>query len=305
MENYEVKVSQQAGAISCDFEAAKAYLEERLAEYNGVVFTEDSKKDAKAAVADLRKEKKAFSDRVKTVKEEYMKPFNAFAEQATELLNMYDKPIDFINQQVSDFEKKRIEEKREKIKEWYAECIDDMQEILPLARIYNVKWENATMNPTQVRKEMMERKAATVEAINAIKEMKTDIEAKAIQMYIDSFDLTKVILYINQHEQQKKEILEREQERLRQEEAERIRREERQKIEAEINRQRELEEAKRKAEEEKAAAVEKAREEAVESLIPDLTGESNLYEYRISLTEEAKEKLEMYMTSVGIEWELI
>ena len=65
----------------------------------------------------------------------------------------------------------------------------------------------------------------------------------------------------------------------------------------------------RKAEEEKRIAVEAAKEEAsqelVESLIPDVGGESSLYEYRISLTEDAKQKLEMYMDSVGIEWELM
>ena len=64
------------------------------------------------------------------------------------------------------------------------------------------------------------------------------------------------------------------------------------------------------AEAEKAAAVEQARAEAaqevVDSLIPDdLSGESSLYEYRMSLTADAKEKLEMYLESIGIEWELI
>ena len=43
MESYEVQVQQQAGKITCDFEAGKAYLNERLEEYRNVVFTEDSK----------------------------------------------------------------------------------------------------------------------------------------------------------------------------------------------------------------------------------------------------------------------
>ena len=97
----------------------------------------------------------------------------------------------------------------------------------------------------------------------------------------------------------------REQERLRQEEQERIRREERAKLEAE---QRAIE-AERRAQEEKEAAIESAREEAaqevIDGLIPDMDGETSLYEYRISLSEDAKKKLEMYMDSVGIEWELM
>lgn len=316
MEKYQVQVTQQAGQILYDFAGAKEYLNRRMKEYQGVIFTEDSKKEAKSTVADLRKEKKAFSDRIKEVKEEYMKPFNVFAGQAMELVEMYDQPINFINGQITAFEQKRIEEKKEQIKQLYEECIDDMQQVLPLTKIYNLKWENATANPTQIRRELMERKESVKQALDAIHQMNTDVEDKAVKRYLDSFDLTETILYINQHEQQKREILAREQERIRREEEERIRREERQKLEAERREQEarakaeaEKQEMLRQAEIRKQEAVEQAKEEAVQDMIeeltPDFAGESSLYEYRMSLTMDAKEKLEMYLDSVGIEWEMI
>lgn len=317
MESYEVQVQQQAGEISCDFNAAKAYLNERLEEYRNVVFTEDSKKEAKATVASLRKEKKAFTDRVKEVRNEYMKPLEEFAARAKVLADMYDQPINFINDQVTAFEQHRIEEKKEQIKELYLECMGDMQEELPLNKIYNSKWENATTNPTQIRREMMDRKESVKQGLDAIRQMHSDVEEKAIAMFLASFDLTKTILYINQYEQQQKEIIAREQERIRREEEERIRQEERAKLEAERRERESLERAEREkqealaaAEAEKQVAVELAKEEAaqevIDAMIPqDLEGESNLYEYRFALTAEAKEKLEMYLTSVGIDWELI
>lgn len=310
MESYEVQVQQQAGKITCDFESGKTYLNERLEEYRNVVFTEDSKKEAKATVASLRKEKKAFTDRVKEVRDEYMKPLEEFAAKAKELADMYDQPINFINGQVSAFEQRRIEEKKEQIKDLYLECLGDMQAELPLNKIYNSKWENATTNPTQIRREMMERKETVKQGLDAIRQMHSDSEEKAVAMFLESYDLTKSILYINQYEQQKKEILAREQQ-------ERIRREERAKLEAEqrerealARAERDKQEALAAAEAEKLAAVEQAKEEAaqevIDSMIPqDLEGSSNLYEYRMALTAEAKEKLEMYLTSVGIDWELI
>lgn len=316
MESYEVQVQQQAGKITCDFESGKTYLNERLEEYRNVVFTEDSKKEAKATVASLRKEKKAFTDRVKEVRDEYMKPLEEFAAKAKELADMYDQPINFINGQVSAFEQRRIEEKKEQIKDLYLECLGDMQAELPLNKIYNSKWENATTNPTQIRREMMERKETVKQGLDAIRQMHSDSEEKAVAMFLESYDLTKSILYINQYEQQK-EILAREQERIRREEEERIRREERAKLEAEqrerealARAERDKQEALAAAEAEKLAAVEQAKEEAaqevIDSMIPqDLEGSSNLYEYRMALTAEAKEKLEMYLTSVGIDWELI
>lgn len=314
--NHEVTITQQPALIQCDFETAKAYLEERLKEYQGVIFTEDTKADAKKTVAELRKEKKAFEDRVKEAKKEYMEPFDIFLGQAQELIEMYERPITFINTQVADFERKRIAEKQEYIKSLYDEYIGDMAEILPLSRIYNEKWENATTSKKAICDEIVGRRDEARNAISAIKGMNSEAEDKALAIYKDTLDLSKAMLHISQYEAQKQEIMAREQERLRQEEQERIRREERAKleaeqraIEAERRAQEEKEEALRQAEIEAQAAVEAAKEEAaqevIDSLIASGEGEANLYEYRLSLTEEQKEKLELYLNSVGIDWEMI
>ena len=300
MEN-NVVVTQQSGAIQCNFEEMKAYLQNRLAQYNGVLFTEDTKADAKKTVAQLRKEKKALIDRVKEVKAEYMKPFDDFYGQAVEVIEMYDEPINFINDQVDEYEKKRIEEKKAYIKELYDEFVgnSDVAEYLPLDKIYNPKWENATTNRKAICTELTEHRDKCRDAIATIKGMNSEVEEVAIEMYAMSFDLTKCVLYINNHEKTKAEILAREQERVRREEEERIRREEREKIEAERKAQEEKEAIIKVAQEE----IQKAKEEAIEAFIPSVEGEANLYEYRISLTDDAKKKLEMFMDSIGVEWE--
>lgn len=302
---HNVVVTQQNGVISCDFESAKAYLKTRLDEYDGVLFTEDTKQDAKKTVANLRKEKKAFTDRVKEVKEEYMKNFNDFYGKAVELADMYDVPINFINNQIEDFEKKRIEEKKVLIKELYDEFVGntDVAEYLPLEKIYNTKWENATTNRKAICTELTEYRDNARLAVNSIKDMHSDVEEIALKMYKESLDITKCILYINNHEKQKAEILAREQERIRREEIERIRMEERKKLEAERKAQEEKEAIIKVAQEEIQKAKEETAKEVIEAFTPNVEGMANLYEYRISLTDDAKAKLEMYMDSVGIEWE--
>lgn len=309
MGNYEVLVTQKPGSIQCDFEGAKAYLGRQLEAYKGLVFTEDKKKEAKETVAALRKDKKAFADRVKEVREEYMAPYEAFFGQAQELADMFDEPIRFINGQIEDFEKKRIEEKQQLIRQLYEECISDMADFLPLKKIYNPKWENATTTPKAIRAELMNRKEDAKKAIATIKEMHSDVEGLALDMYKESFDLTKCIMYITNHEQQKAAILAREQERIRREEEESIRRDEREKLAAERRAEAEKEELLRQAEIDRQRSVEAAREEAaqevIDSLIPDTDGETNLYEYRMEMTADQKEKLELYLSSVGIEWEMV
>lgn len=309
MENNIVVVTQERGVINCDFESAKAYLNQRLEEYKGATFTEDSKTVAKKVVASLRQEKKAFADRVKEVKSEYMEPFTKFEQQAKELIGLYDEPINFINSQVEAFEEKHRQEKKELIYAIYSECIGDMEEYLPIEKIYNPKWENATFLKKDIKVEIIDVVKASKAAVDTIRGMNSEAVDAALDRYKQDLSLSNAIAYINNYEQQKAAILAREQEKQKQEEQERIRREEREKILAEQRAQQEKEVALKRAEEEKLAAVEAAKAEAaqetIDGLIPDIAGDTNLYEYRMALTADAKEKLEMYLDSIGIDWELI
>lgn len=301
----ELMITQKTGEISYDFEAAKRKIESRLEEFKGAVFTEESKPYAKKIVAELRKEKSGFSDGVKAAKIDYMKPFQEFEKQAKELISLYDEPINLINGQVQEFEEKRKQEKREAIERIAEEELSAVSEYVSLESVYNKKWENATYKEKDIREELKQIASNTFAAITTIKSMNSPDEAEAIDVYKRTFDITKAISLINDRAAVRADAIRREEERKKREEEERIRREEREKIEAEIRHKKELEEAERKKAEEVAAAAEEARAEVVESFIPSFDGESNLYEYRVFLTADAKEKLEMFMDSTGIDWELI
>lgn len=322
----DVLIKQTNGLIETNFEEAKKYLAEQTEAYTKLVFTEDTKKDAKDTVAQLRKDKKSLQDRVKQVSDEYMAPLNEFKAKANELIGLYDVPISAINEQIEAFEAKRIEEKKAAIAEYYNEIIpeDEWREVIPLDVIYNKKWENATTSAKAIKEEIMQRKTDAKAAYSAIKAMHSDKEDEALAMYRKNFNLTEAIDHINRNEEYKREIAE--QERIKAEKEaeerrikeqreaeERIRAEERAKIEAEQAHQRELEEAERQKQAElealeaqKAQEVAEAQAEAIEAFIPeDIEEPAEDYSYTITLTKDAKEKLEMFMDSVGIEYELI
>lgn len=279
----EIKIVAQ-NEIKYDFSNAKKEISEQLELYRGLVFTEDAKKQAKDTVADLRKRKKELQDKVKEVKQAWMKPFEEFANAANEVITLYDEPIGLINQQVTEFENKRIEEKREHIRELYQEVIPeaDLQAVTRLDLIYDEKWLNATATDKSIREAMLNAKEMSKTAISMILSFNTEKQAEAIEMYGKTRDVQKVIAYINQYETQKREFAQREAERIRREEEERIRREERMKIEAEQK-------------------IEQAREEVIEALTPSDNGAmEEILQYTIFLTPDARRKLEMYMDSVGI-----
>lgn len=310
MENTQIVVKNEVGKIAFNFEEMKQFLSDRLEEYRTAVFTDEYVKDAKKYVAMLRKEQQAFKSRITEVKQEYMQPFDVFKKQADELVSLYEEPIQFINSQVKDYEERKKKEKKERISELYDTYVpDDLKDYIPLTRIYNVKWENATFKEKDIIAEIKNVTDSTSVAITTITGMNSDAVPKALAMYKNDLSLAAAISYINNFEAQKAEILRKEQERQRQEELERVRREERARMEAEQNAKAEREAAEKKAEEEKVAAVEQAREEAAQEVIDDLTpefvGKSESYTYKMVLTADAKEKLEMYLDSVGIEWEIV
>lgn len=313
-------ITQQEGTVSCNFEEVKGYIRERLKEYDGAVFTEESKGYAKKELAKLRAEKKELNDNLREAKKKYMAPWDAFEPKVKELINLFDEPITLIDGQVKAFEEDRVVQKKALIEAIYTELVGDLSDIIPLERIYNPKWENATTKEKAIREEVLAQATAARIALDTIRGMRSDAESKALDVYKKTLSLSIAISCINAYEAQKAEILRKEQERQREEELERIRREEREKLEAErkVLEEREaqrraaeeaLEAQRRQLEEEKQAAVEQAREtgaqEVIENLTPDTEEDTQLYEYRVALSKKGKEAFEMYLDSVGIDWEMI
>ena len=307
-------ITQQEGTVSCNFEEVKGYIRERLKEYDGAVFTEESKGYAKKELAKLRAEKKELNDNLREAKKKYMAPWDAFEPKVKELINLFDEPITLIDGQVKAFEEDRVVQKKALIEAIYTELVGDLSDIIPLERIYNPKWENATTKEKAIREEVLAQATAARIALDTIRGMRSDAESKALDVYKQTLSLSIAISCINAYEAQKAEILRKEQERQREEELERIRREEREKLEAErkVLEEREaqrraaeeaLEAQRRQLEEEKQAAVEQAREtgaqEVIENLTPDTEEDTQLYEYRVALSKKGKEAFEMYLDSVG------
>ncbi len=294
-------ITQEAGKISCNFEQVEKAIKNTLAEYEGAVFTEDSKAYAKKHVASLRKQKKDFQDNLRSEKKRYMEPWEKFEAQAKGLISLYDKPINLINGQVQAFEEKRVRERKAEIKDAYNELVpEDLQDYIPLECIYGAKWDNATTNMKTVRKEISEVVTKTQSEVSVISSMDSDKVQDALNLYMSNRDLAAAIKYINNYEARKKEILAQQERReaervetLRHEEIEKIRREERARI----------------ADEDRIRN--EARKEAVEEIktvdevaAAPLSGEQSMKViYTIVATREEIQEIEMAFNSLGIYFE--
>lgn len=298
MSDIKLLVEQNTGKIDFNYEETKAFLQEKMAEYDGAVFTDETMDIAKRERASLRKLKSQMDDERKKVKNAWMVPYTQFEAQVKELLELVDKPVAAIDRQVKEYEERKKQEKLETCKRIYSEEIEDMTEILSFERIFDSKWLNATTTLKSIREDVQNIVSNTRTQIETIKMMNSDAVEKALEIYRDTLDMTKAVAYINQYEATKREVEERERKRR---EAE-----EQRKLEAERERIREEERARIRQEEELKQA---AKQEAVEELkeVSPEVKESNVILpksttvlYAITGTKEELEELELTMTSLGI-----
>ncbi len=301
MNNTVAVITQESAKISCNFDQVEQAIKGTLAEFKGVVFTEDSKPYAKKQVASLRKQKKEFQENLRDAKNQYMAPWNEVETRAKNLIALYDEPIDFINGQVQAFEEKRIREKKAEIEAAYNELVPgDLQDYIPLECIYGAKWDNATTNMKTVKKEISEIVTKTQGEISVISSMGSDKVQAALALYMANRNLAAAVKYISDYEAKKKEILAQQERReaeraeaLRREEIEKIRREERARIAEE---ERIRNEAKREAVEEIKTVDEAAAAPLTEK-------HSMKVIYTVVATAEEIQEIEMAFNSLGIYFE--
>ena len=212
-------IFQREGSVTCDFEGIKNRIEAQMKEYDGVIFTEDTKTDAKKTVASIRKDKKDFLDRVKEAKEIYMRPWNAFYEKATEVANLFDRPVNHINEQIEAFEESRRKEKDSKIKDIFGELVFEQEilEYLPLSKVYNEKWLNATYTEKQIKEDIMTAKVNVKSALASITAFNSDVQDKALQVFKETLNLPEALKVITDYEANKKIALAGMQEQVKEE----------------------------------------------------------------------------------------
>lgn len=324
MGELQVKVNNELGKIQFNFEELKENLSNMMELYKDAKFSEDTTVAAKKEVATLRKIKKALDTRRIEIKKEYMQPYDDFEIKVKELKCLIDEPIELIDKQVKAFEKKKKEEKRESIEEMYKDLIGNMQEYLPLTKIYNNKWENASVSMKSIQEEMDQAISSTTMAVQTIQGMNSDVTDKALEQYKQDLSLANAISYINKHEQMKAEILAKEEqkrkaeeERKRKEEEERIREEERKRVAEEERIRKEAEQKAIEEERKRVAEEEKAKENLSDSLekpfteaqfenkdeLPFVTVGEVKATFTVVGTPKELEQIEMYLNSIGMTFE--
>lgn len=184
--------------IGFNFEELKAELAERLEHYNGLIVTEDGIKEAKADRAKLNKLRTAIDTRRKDIKKEYMRPYSEFEGRIKELTLLIDEPIKAIDTQLESYDERRKEAKKERVAQDYEKLIPfAVKEIIPLERIMDQKWLNATTTMKSVGEDLeawAKRVNADLMALDTVEE---GYRAAVREKYIATLDISEAMAHMD------------------------------------------------------------------------------------------------------------
>lgn len=222
-------IKLEPAKVEFNHEQIERELEENLKRYEGLTFTEESTKELRSTLAELRKGKNAVDSYRKEVKKELTQPVKDFEEKCKSLNKRFDSVIKPLKQQLDDFEEKRKQEKAEEIKEMITQIIADFKlsekyanelvvenEMLAKSRSMKTIEDTLIFKAKHLKTEQESHEKdiklveSNVQALNA--EHGTDFNAQAYTSLLEFEDIDSVLGKLKNHvlsEVKKREEIER------------------------------------------------------------------------------------------------
>lgn len=212
MANIEIKVKTPEDSFlkSIDFnhEEVKQELEIVLEKYQGLVFTDETMKEAKNTRAHLNSLKTKFEEVRKNMKKKCLEPYSIFEEKMKELNALIDKPILAIDTQIKAFDEKKKQEKLAEIKAYWNDTAKDILDLVSFEKIFNDKWLNATTSIKSIQEEINKLVDDVKVSLNTISSLHTEYELQVKDKYLETLNLP-VALAENTRLKERAEMLEK------------------------------------------------------------------------------------------------
>jgi hypothetical protein len=280
--------NQVPEVIEFNFEELKAWLDESLDKYKGLVVTEDGVKDAKADRAKLNKLAKAIDDRKKAIKDACLAPYVEFEKKIKELTGEIKSVSSSIDEQIKSFEQAEKDRKREGVETFYSiEAGEEFEKLVPISKVWNDRWLNATYKVSDIEKEIKEAVFKAKKDIQIIEAIGSEYQQQMMDKYLQTLDMSQAM-------------------------AEKARLEEQAKAQAEYKKKM-AEQAKAQAEREQRTVeqtqvvVENPAEKAPEPTAEpkEVVGQLYTYALRFHATMEQSRALRQFIDENGIKYEKV
>ena len=193
-------------SIDFNFDEMKAELSANLEKYKNLVVTDETTKEAKADRAKLNKLKEAIENKRKEIKKLCLQPYESFEIKVKELVALVDEPILQIDTAVKCFEKKRKDEKKKLLKEYFENLPKDneVSEFVNFDDFIEPREQllNASYNLNNAYAEIEDWLSKILEHLCILKSQSKalliDYDTLKIEYKKTDFDFAKVVEFANQ-----------------------------------------------------------------------------------------------------------
>ncbi len=177
-----------------DFPIIKAELQHRLDLYSGLVYTDDTIKDAKSDRATLNKVKKAINDAEKAYKMKCLAPYEALRPQIKELVDLVEEQRILIDSTVKDYENRQKEAKEQEVRRYYDRKAVVLGEYAGLLydKLFDKKWTNASTGKSKYEEAIQIAISKAATDIEEIKALNSPFIDTLLETYIATLSVDKV-----------------------------------------------------------------------------------------------------------------
>lgn len=178
-----------------DFPALKAELQAVLSDYDGLVYTDETIKDAKKDRTTLNKAKKVVEDARKAYKARCLEPYEAIEPQIKKLTGLIEERRLQIDETVKEFEGRQKEAKEKEVREYYDRVSGGFGENADRIwqKIFDPKWANATTGAAKYREAIQIAVASVSRDMESIKGLGSPFGDTLTELYFDTLSMDAVL----------------------------------------------------------------------------------------------------------------
>lgn len=177
-----------------DFSSLRAELQSRLDFYAGLVYTDETIKDAKKDRATLNKVKKVIEDARKAYKARCLAPYDALEPDMRSLVDMVEKQRSLIDSTLKEYEARQKQAKELEIKKFYdrkAIALGDLADRL-YPMILDSKWLNASSQRSRYEEEIIAAIASAAADIETVRAWGSPFVDTLIELYCQTRSVDRV-----------------------------------------------------------------------------------------------------------------
>ena len=178
-----------------DFSTLKAELQAYLSNYESLVYTDDTIKDAKKDRTTLNKAKKVVEDARKAYKARCLEPYEAIEPQIKELTGLIEERRQQIDETVKEYENRQKEAKEKEVREYYDRVSGslgtDADRIYQ--KVFDPKWTNASTNPAKYKEEIQVAVASAARDLESIRSLESPFGDTLKELYLETLSMDAVL----------------------------------------------------------------------------------------------------------------